>query len=145
MIRLLCSLFCISVSLKNNPHLSLVDEEYLKVKDITKEALDFSRDTLSAAGPEMLRPLILGGNKNLDSALNRWRNAMNNMSQYDRLRQVALYLLCWGEPMSVSFLNVSVSSSSAQTTTVARNVRTAWNQFLKACISPTSSSLSTGS
>ncbi|EEB98831.1 hypothetical protein MPER_01597, partial [Moniliophthora perniciosa FA553] len=38
-----------------------------------------------------------GKNKSLDSALNRWRNAMNNMSQYDRLRQVALYLLCWGE------------------------------------------------
>ena len=37
------------------------------------------------------------GSKSLDSALNRWRNAMNNMSQYDRLRQVALYLLCWGE------------------------------------------------
>ncbi|TRM58686.1 glycosyltransferase family 48 protein [Schizophyllum amplum] len=35
--------------------------------------------------------------KSLDSALNRWRNAMNNMSQYDRLRQVALFLLCWGE------------------------------------------------
>ncbi|KAL1660315.1 glycosyltransferase family 48 protein [Schizophyllum commune] len=35
--------------------------------------------------------------KSLDSALNRWRNAMNNMSQYDRLRQIALYLLCWGE------------------------------------------------
>ncbi|KAF5373903.1 hypothetical protein D9758_000575 [Tetrapyrgos nigripes] len=45
-----------------------------------------------------------GGNKNLDSALNRWRNAMNNMSQYDRLRQVALYLLCWGEAGNVRFV-----------------------------------------
>ncbi|OSD01537.1 glycosyltransferase family 48 protein [Trametes coccinea BRFM310] len=41
--------------------------------------------------------------KSLDSALNRWRNAMNNMSQYDRLRQVALYLLCWGEAGNVRF------------------------------------------
>nr|QIR82081.1 1,3-beta-D-glucan synthase [Grifola frondosa] len=43
------------------------------------------------------------GTKSLDSALNRWRNAMNNMSQYDRLRQVALYLLCWGEAGNVRF------------------------------------------
>ncbi|KAF9264686.1 glycosyltransferase family 48 protein [Marasmius fiardii PR-910] len=44
-----------------------------------------------------------GGSKSLDSALNRWRNAMNNMSQYDRLRQIALYLLCWGEAGNVRF------------------------------------------
>ena len=43
------------------------------------------------------------GAKSLDSALNRWRNAMNGMSQYDRLRQVALYLLCWGEAGNVRF------------------------------------------
>jgi 1,3-beta-glucan synthase len=46
----------------------------------------------------------LGGSKSLDSALNRWRNAMNNMSQYDRLRQIALYLLCWGEAGNVRFV-----------------------------------------
>ncbi|KAJ7285846.1 glycosyltransferase family 48 protein [Mycena rebaudengoi] len=44
------------------------------------------------------------GSKSLDSALNRWRNAMNNMSQYDRLRQLALYLLCWGEASNVRFV-----------------------------------------
>lgn len=42
--------------------------------------------------------------KSLDSALNRWRTAMNNMSQYDRLRQVALWLLCWGEAANVRFV-----------------------------------------
>ncbi|TFK54896.1 glycosyltransferase family 48 protein [Heliocybe sulcata] len=44
------------------------------------------------------------GGKSLDSALNRWRNAMHNMSQYDRLRQVALFLLCWGEGGNVRFV-----------------------------------------
>ncbi|KAI0318938.1 1-3-beta-glucan synthase [Amylostereum chailletii] len=44
------------------------------------------------------------GGKTLDSALNRWRTAMNNMSQYDRLRQLALYLLCWGEAGNVRFV-----------------------------------------
>lgn len=42
--------------------------------------------------------------KSLDSATNRWRTAMNNMSQYDRLRQVALFLLCWGEAAQVRFI-----------------------------------------
>ncbi|KAG9047856.1 1,3-beta-D-glucan synthase [Tulasnella sp. UAMH 9824] len=42
--------------------------------------------------------------KSLDSALNRWRSAMNNMSQYDRMRQIALYLLCWGEAAQVRFV-----------------------------------------
>jgi 1,3-beta-glucan synthase len=42
--------------------------------------------------------------KSLESATNRWRTAMNNMSQYDRLRQVALYLLCWGEAAQVRFM-----------------------------------------
>ena len=32
--------------------------------------------------------------KSLTSTLERWRQAMNNMSQYDRMRQIALYLLC---------------------------------------------------
>jgi 1,3-beta-glucan synthase len=43
-------------------------------------------------------------NKHLDSATNRWRTAMNNMSQYDRLRQIALFLLCWGEAGNVRFV-----------------------------------------
>ena len=44
------------------------------------------------------------GSKSLDSAKQRWRNAMNNMSQYDRLRQIALFLLCWGEASNVRFV-----------------------------------------
>src|SRR6266436_67961 len=42
--------------------------------------------------------------KSLTSALERWRQAMNNMSQYDRMRQIALYLLCWGEAAQVRFM-----------------------------------------
>ncbi|PFH54366.1 glycosyltransferase family 48 protein [Amanita thiersii Skay4041] len=44
------------------------------------------------------------GSKSLDSALNRWRNAMDKMSHYDRIRQIALYLLCWGEGGNVRFV-----------------------------------------
>jgi len=45
-----------------------------------------------------------GSSKSLDSALTRWRTAMNNMSQYDRLRQLALWLLCWGEAAQIRFM-----------------------------------------
>ena len=41
--------------------------------------------------------------KSLNAALDRWRQAMHQMSQYDRLRQIALYLLCWGEAAQVRF------------------------------------------
>ena len=44
-----------------------------------------------------------GNEKSLNAALDRWRQAMNDMSQYDRLRQIALYLLCWGEAAQVRF------------------------------------------
>lgn len=49
-------------------------------------------------------PAKTAGSKSLDSALNRWRNAMNNMSHYDRLRQLALFLMCWGEGGNVRFV-----------------------------------------
>lgn len=57
-------------------------------------------------GLQRLKSVKGGGkdSKPLDSALNRWRNAMNNMSQYDRLRQIALWLLCWGEGGNVRFV-----------------------------------------
>ncbi|KAI0246237.1 1-3-beta-glucan synthase [Lactifluus subvellereus] len=42
--------------------------------------------------------------KSLTNALERWRQAMDNMSQYDRMRQIALYLLCWGEAALVRFV-----------------------------------------
>lgn len=49
------------------------------------------------------RKPLSASEKSLDSAVSRWRTAMNNMSQYDRLRQVALFLLCWGEAAQVRF------------------------------------------
>ncbi|PWN18905.1 hypothetical protein BCV69DRAFT_251636 [Microstroma glucosiphilum] len=42
--------------------------------------------------------------KSLESAASRWREAMNRMNDYDRLRQIALYLLCWGEGGQIRFV-----------------------------------------
>ncbi|KAF8319368.1 1,3-beta-glucan synthase [Clavulina sp. PMI_390] len=44
------------------------------------------------------------GAKSLEVALNNWRQAMLNMSAYDRVRQLALYLLVWGEASNVRFM-----------------------------------------
>jgi 1,3-beta-glucan synthase len=37
------------------------------------------------------------GDNSLEAAEFRWKTRMNRMSQHDRVRQIALYLLCWGE------------------------------------------------
>jgi 1,3-beta-glucan synthase len=42
--------------------------------------------------------------KSLNRAMEQWRQAMNDMSQYERVRQIALYLLCWGEAAQVRFV-----------------------------------------
>ncbi|KAL2210638.1 hypothetical protein CC79DRAFT_525327 [Sarocladium strictum] len=40
----------------------------------------------------------------LEAAEYRWKTRMNRMSQHDRVRQIALYLLCWGEANQVRFM-----------------------------------------
>ncbi|RMD40882.1 hypothetical protein DV735_g4220, partial [Chaetothyriales sp. CBS 134920] len=44
------------------------------------------------------------GDNSLEAAEYRWKTRMNRMSQHDRARQVALYLLCWGEANQVRFM-----------------------------------------
>lgn len=44
------------------------------------------------------------GDNSLEAANYRWKTRMNRMSQHDRVRQVALYLLCWGEANQVRFM-----------------------------------------
>ncbi|KAK9388508.1 1,3-beta-glucan synthase component-domain-containing protein [Lipomyces mesembrius] len=45
----------------------------------------------------------LEGDNSLEAAEYRWKTRMNQMSQHDRTRQIALYLLCWGEANQVRF------------------------------------------
>ncbi|KAF2175059.1 glycosyltransferase family 48 protein [Zopfia rhizophila CBS 207.26] len=44
------------------------------------------------------------GDNSLEAAEYRWKSRMNRMSQHDRVRQIALYLLCWGEANQVRFM-----------------------------------------
>jgi 1,3-beta-glucan synthase len=46
----------------------------------------------------------LEGDDSLEAAQYRWKTRMNRMSQHDRVRQVALYLLCWGEANQVRYM-----------------------------------------
>ncbi|KEY64754.1 hypothetical protein S7711_05404 [Stachybotrys chartarum IBT 7711] len=46
----------------------------------------------------------LDGDDSLEAAEFRWKTRMNRMSQHDRVRQIALYLLCWGEANQVRFM-----------------------------------------
>ncbi|CAG8467886.1 7262_t:CDS:2 [Paraglomus brasilianum] len=41
---------------------------------------------------------------NLESAEDKWRQRMASMSQHDRVRQLALYLLLWGEASQIRFV-----------------------------------------
>lgn len=46
----------------------------------------------------------LEGDNSLEAAEYRWKSKMNRMSQHDRVRQIALYLLCWGEANQVRYM-----------------------------------------
>jgi 1,3-beta-glucan synthase len=46
----------------------------------------------------------LDGDNSLEAAEYRWKTRMNRMSQHERARQIALYLLCWGEANQVRFM-----------------------------------------
>ena len=63
--------------------------------------LDDAVSHIQNPGLQRLRSKWGGGcnhsEKSLASALERWRQAMNNMSRNDYMHQIALYLLCWGE------------------------------------------------
>lgn len=47
----------------------------------------------------------LEGDNSLEAADFRWKTKMNQMSQQERIRQIALYLLCWGEANQVRFMS----------------------------------------
>ncbi|WFC94517.1 1,3-beta-glucan synthase [Malassezia brasiliensis] len=50
------------------------------------------------------RSSLFGSNNSLDQARTRWREAMLRMGDYDRVRQIALYLMCWGEGSQIRFV-----------------------------------------
>ena len=72
------------------------------VGKLARKASRKGRDPLNAA--DKTTGAHTGANSKLDTAHARWRQAMFHMSSYDRTRQLALYLLCWGEAAQVRFV-----------------------------------------
>ena len=60
--------------------------------------------SMAQRGNASKRGSTLFGTKSLENARARWRDAMYRMSDYDRVRQLALYLMCWGEGSQVRFV-----------------------------------------
>lgn len=53
---------------------------------------------------EAAKLAAMDGDNSLEAAEFRWKSKMNKMSQHERVRQVALYLMIWGEGNQVRFM-----------------------------------------
>ena len=71
----------------------------------TRKARKAAKKAADQAGNNEEQALeSLEGDNSLEAAEYRWKSRMNKMSQHDRVRQVALFLLCWGEANQVRFM-----------------------------------------
>ncbi|KAL6852859.1 1,3-beta-D-glucan synthase [Amphichorda felina] len=86
-------------------HLDLDDEigfANAKTKGMRRKKKSKKKKDKDTNEEEMLQDLE--GDESLEAAEYRWKSKMNRMSQHDRTRQIALYLLCWGEANQVRFM-----------------------------------------
>ncbi|KAI9749619.1 MAG: 1-phosphatidylinositol-3-phosphate 5-kinase [Chaenotheca gracillima] len=72
----------------------------------TRKARRAAKKKAADQNPENEQDVLqsLEGDNSLEAAEYRWKTRMNRMSQHDRVRQVALYLLCWGEANQVRYM-----------------------------------------
>ena len=70
----------------------------------TRKARRAAKKAAANAQSEEQTLEALEGDNSLEAANYRWKTRMNRMSQHDRVRQIALYLLCWGEANQVRFM-----------------------------------------
>jgi 1,3-beta-glucan synthase len=72
----------------------------------TRKARKAAKKAADSAAPASEQQTLedMEGDNSLEAAEYRWKTRMNRMSQHDRARQVALFLLCWGEANQVRFM-----------------------------------------
>jgi len=72
----------------------------------TRKARKAAKTKADQAHPENEQDTLesMEGDNSLEAAEYRWKTRMNRMSQHDRVRQIALYLLCWGEANQVRYM-----------------------------------------
>ncbi|KAK6443547.1 1,3-beta-D-glucan synthase [Oleoguttula sp. CCFEE 5521] len=77
-----------------------------KANRATRKARKAAKKKNKGADPQNEEATLesLEGDNSLEAAEYRWKTRMNRMSQHDRVRQVALYLLCWGEANQVRYM-----------------------------------------
>ena len=77
-----------------------------KANRATRKARKAAKKKANATTPQNEEQTLesLEGDNSLEAAEFRWKTRMNRMSQHDRVRQLALYLLCWGEANQVRFM-----------------------------------------
>ncbi|KAI7655070.1 1,3-beta-glucan synthase component, partial [Hortaea werneckii] len=83
-----------------NMQLGKANKATRKARKAAKKKKKDQGDEMNEA--EMLESLE--GDNSLEAAEYRWKTRMNRMSQHDRVRQLALYLLIWGEANQVRFM-----------------------------------------
>lgn len=84
-----------------NMNLGKLSRKARKAKKKSKKA----RKAVEEHGPENTEETLnaLEGDNSLEAADYRWKAKMNNLTPIERVRHVALYLLCWGEANQVRF------------------------------------------
>lgn len=81
-----------------NMSLGKLSRKARKAKKKNKKAIEESNPEDTEATLNQLE-----GDNSLEAADFRWKAKMNQMSPIEKVRQVALYLLCWGEANQVRF------------------------------------------
>ena len=76
----------------------------IKANRKTRKARAAAKKAAQSPEDEAAKLAQLEGDNSLEAAEYRWKTKMNRMSQHDRVRQIALYLLCWGEANQVRFM-----------------------------------------
>ncbi|KAF8541903.1 1,3-beta-glucan synthase component GLS2 [Trichophaea hybrida] len=76
----------------------------IKANRKTRKARAAAKKKAEGTENEAEKLAQLEGDNSLEAAEYRWKTKMNRMSQHDRVRQVALFLLCWGEANQVRFM-----------------------------------------
>ena len=81
-----------------NMKLGKTDRRTRKARAAAKKAKGGTGDDVEQTLAEM------NGDNSLEAAEYRWKSKINKMSQHDRIRQLALFLMCWGEANQVRFM-----------------------------------------
>ena len=70
----------------------------------TRKARAAAKKNKAAGENEEQTLAQMEGDNSLEAAEYRWKTKMNRMSQHDRVRQIGLFLLCWGEANQVRLM-----------------------------------------